>query len=196
MNDQRPMWKTFTVALLLLITAVGLQVVLPICSLSVLSYHRMLRHQHHGSILSQGAPTVDIVTNEREIQWTIDERECTWKGHSYDVIRIDRSNGMIHLVAISDEEEDGVKRSITTAQTREVRSLRTIKNVLAAFLLCPIHADFRDLDTGIHNSTIRTPVWNRDGGRVARGHGDVPTPPPWTWSSTEDHCSTHFPIIP
>lgn len=176
------MWITFTVALLLFATVVGLQVVLPICTLSILTNHRTLRLQHIESGVSVGTPTVDIVTNEREIQWTIDERECTWKGHSYDVIRIDRSNGMIHLVAISDEEEDGVKRSITTAQTRELRSLRTINNVLAAFLLCPIHADSRDLDTVIHTSTVKSRTRLCDGGRVARGHGDVPTPPPWTWS--------------
>lgn len=184
------MWKTLTVALFLLVTVVGLQIVLPLCSLSVLTHYRVARLQHLGPGLPKGTPTVDIVTSEREIQWTIDERECTWKGHSYDVIRIERSIGMIHIVAVSDEEEDRSERSIGTALEREMRSEGTLNKILAAFFLCPVHADSRELDTGILSSTIRTPVWNRDVGRVARGHGDVPTPPPWTWSSTEDHCST------
>jgi hypothetical protein len=177
------MWKTFTVALVLLVTVVGLQVVLPICSLSILSYHRTSRLQHIASGVPNGTPTVDIVTNEREIQWSVDERECTWKGHTYDVIRIARSNGVIHIVAISDEEEDRFKHSVTAAHTRESRSLRTINNLLAAFLLCPIHADSRDLDTVIHSGTVKTRIRMRGVGKAARGHGDVPTPPPWTWST-------------
>lgn len=184
------MWKTFTITLILFITVVGLQVVLPICSLSILTHHRTVRLQNIRSDLPLGTPMVTIVTADQEIQWTVPERECTWKGHSYDVIRIHRSNGMIHIVAITDEEEDNTELAIRTSQDRDRGLHGTVNKVLAAFLLCPIHAESRDLDTVIHTSTVKTRMRSCDGGRVARGLGDVPTPPPWTWSSTEDHCST------
>ncbi|MBS1561992.1 MAG: hypothetical protein JSS89_10330 [Bacteroidetes bacterium] len=182
MNRFRQMWKTFTITLILLITVFGLQIVLPICSLSILTYYRTVRLQNIGSELPLGTPTVTIVTAEREIQWTVFEQECTWKGHSYDVIRIHRSNGMIHIVAISDEEEDNYELAIRTALDRDRGLHGTVNKILAAFLLCPIHADSRDLDTVIHGIAVRTTPGYRGEDRVARGHGDVPTPPPWTWS--------------
>jgi len=124
---------------------------------------------------------VEIVTNEQEIQWSIKDHECTWHGRSYDVVHVVRSNGTITLVAILDKEEDESKLSISTALLRELRSLRTIHNILAAFLLCPIHTDNANLDTVIHMSTVHFPTGSAVDGVAAGWQGDVPTPPPWTW---------------
>ena len=184
MANNRQMWTISPIVAILIVVVVGLQVVIPACSLYTLTLHREFRFLQIESAYLHGTATVEIVTNEREIQWTFEERECTWQGHSFDIIHVSRSNGTIRIIAFPDEKEDETKQSINTALSREQQSERTINKVLAAFLLCPVHTDNSNVDTVIHTSELKAPLGAMVDGMVEGWQGDVPTPPPWTWFRT------------
>lgn len=175
------MWTTYPTAAILTFVVLGLQVIIPACSLLTLTLHREFRFRHIESDCRHGTATIEIVTYEHDIQWTVEERECTWQGHSYDVVRVSRSNGRIRIIAVTDDEEDKAKNSISAALSRELRSERTLNKVLAAFLLFPVHTESSDLDTVMHTSAVKTPFSAYVVGMVEGWQGDVPTPPPWKW---------------
>lgn len=181
MGNTRQMWIILPTAVIVAIVVVGLQIIVPLCSFSTLTIHRVLRFREINAAHLHGTATIEIVTNEQEIQWTVDERECVWQGHSFDVVRVSRSNGRIHIVAVPDDEEDKTKNSISKALSRELRSERTLNKVLAAFLLCPVHTENTELDTVMHTGAAKTPLGANSDSMVEGWQGDVPSPPPWTW---------------
>lgn len=174
----------FAIAVGVLVVMVGVQIGLPTCSLAALSLHKLEQFDRVESGLFLGTSTVEFVTSESEIQWIVDGRECTWQGRSFDVIQAVRKNGLIHIRAVHDDEEDRSKNLIGNTVTRELRSPLFLTKVLTAFLLCFVYADPENLDTVIHIPTENKIVGAINDRNLTSWQGEVPTPPPWTWVST------------